>query len=459
MSRRLYTSVRILLLGAIFSLGAFAEDHYLIKATGDVNALAKRHGLKVVKALGGSATGHYVVSSTGINPQTVLHNLANDNTVQKAEADRPVSLPGIKPASTVVHPAVSRQHLSFSSTLVKYHNSYVASGYRDQPAVGVINLVKGQTLATGAGIVATIDTGADFTHPGLRGTLIPGWDFVHNAPLGQELADVNQETTPILDQETTPILDQETTPILDGGAAVVLTQETTPILDQETTPILDGKKYPAFGHGTMVASLIHLVAPDAKIMPLRAFGANGSATISQIVAAIHFAVDRDVSVVNMSFSVSQDSDMLSDAMHYATSKGLILVASAGNNNSSVNVWPAAYSNVIGVAATDDSYIRAGFSNFGSPLVSLAAPGVNIIAMYPLNHYALVSGTSFSCPLVTGTAALLVDLNKKINQATVETALSHAKKLASGQGMGAGELDVYLALTSLSKKSDENKDDN
>ena len=136
---------------------------------------------------------------------------------------------------------------------------------------------RAHTLATGKGIVATIDTGADFSHSVLRNSLIGGWDFVNGWPLGQEQADVNQETTPILDQETTPILDQETTPILDGGTAVILQQETTPILDQETTPILDGKKYPAFGHGTMVAGLIHLVAPNVKIMPLRAFGADGSA--------------------------------------------------------------------------------------------------------------------------------------------------------------------------------------
>ena len=167
--------------------------------------------------------------------------------------------------------------------------------------------------------------------PVLRDALTAGWDFVHNWPVGQEQADVNQETTPILDQETTPILDQETTPILDGGTAVILQQETTPILDQETTPILDGKKYPAYGHGTMVAGLIHLVAPDAKIMPLRAFGADGSATISQIVQAIYFAVDHGANVINMSFSVKQDSPSLKAALDYAASKGVICVASAGND--------------------------------------------------------------------------------------------------------------------------------
>src|ERR1035437_1042960 len=221
--------------------------------------------------------------------------------VQSAEQEKAVRLPGIKPGSPV-HPAGAPAAATrLSSTLIRYHNSYAASAYVNQPATNVINMVSAHTLATGKGIVADIDTGADFTHSVLRGSLIPGWDFVHNSPVGQEQADLNQETTAILDQETTPILDQETTPILDGGTAVILQQETTPILDQETTPILDGKTFPAFGHGTMTAGLIHLVAPNAQIMPLRAFGADGSATVSQIVDAIQYAILHKVDVINMSF--------------------------------------------------------------------------------------------------------------------------------------------------------------
>jgi subtilisin family serine protease len=451
MSRRFHISVRISLLSALFSLGAFAEDRYFVKVNGDVNAVAMRYGLTVVKSLGGTATGKHILSSQGQNPQNVLRSLAADFSVQTVESDNPVVLPGIKPASSIVRTAASGTGFSVSSTLVRYHNSFVASGYLNQPAVDMINLANAQKLATGAGIVATIDTGADFNHPGLSSSLVPGWDFVHNMPLGQEQADVNTSGAPVLGQETTPILDQETTPILDGGTAIILTQETTPILDQETTPILDGTKYPAFGHGTMVASLIHLVAPDTRIMPLRAFGANGSATISQIVAAVHYAVEHNADVINMSFSVSADSQALRDAMTFATDNGLILVAAAGNSGNTTSVWPASYSNVIGVGATDNFLQRAWFSNFGQPLVMLAAPGQDIIAMYPRNHYAKVSGTSFSAPLVAGGAALLVDLNRKTNEDAAVTALSHAKPLAPGLELGWGELDLYQACINLPKR--------
>jgi subtilisin family serine protease len=448
--------MRLPLLIALFSLAAFAEDFYFVKVQGDVNELARRHGLTVVKSLAGSAANLHVLSSSGRDPQTVLHSLGAEFSVRTVESDSAVVLPGIRPASAVVRPAASTTAISISSTLVRYHNSFVASGYLNQPATRLINLANAQNLATGAGIVATIDTGADFTHPGLVPALTAGWDFVNNLPLGQELADINTGGG-TLSQETTPILDQETTPILDGGTAIVLTQETTPILDQETTPILDGTKYPAYGHGTMVASLIHLVAPDARIMPLRAFGANGSATVSQIVAAIHYAVEHKADVINMSFSIASDSQALKDAIDYAFNNGLILVAAAGNDGQAATVYPASYSNVMGVAATDDFLQRAAFSNFGSPLVTLAAPGQDIIAMYPKNHYAKVSGTSFSAPLVAGGAALLVDLNKKIDGTAASAALSHADALAPALELGAGELDLYQACLNLSRKSSGNND--
>ncbi len=151
----------------------------------------------------------------------------------------------------------------------------------------------------------------------------------------------------------------------------------------------------------MVAGLIHLVAPRARLMPVRVFGANGAATISQVVAGIHWAVDHGANVINMSFSTTQDSPQLAAAIDYAVQKGVICVAAAGNDGLAARVWPAAYDNVIGVGSTNNSLVRSLFSNYGSPLVSLAAPGEGDVTVYPGNHYAQVWGTSFSTPLVAG----------------------------------------------------------
>src|SRR5262249_25761575 len=216
---------------------------YVVHTNGDINKIAGHHGLTVVRSLTGSGTGIHVLSGPEKNSQDVLNNLSKDASIASAESDKPVLLPGQK-SDALVHPssAPSGPALPLDGTKSWYYTSFAANGYINQPAGSVINVTQSHTISTGNAKVAVIDTGIDRTNLVLAASIGEGWDFVNNQPLGQEKADVNQETTPILDQETTPILDQETTPILDGGSAVILNQETTPILDQEATPIMDGKK-------------------------------------------------------------------------------------------------------------------------------------------------------------------------------------------------------------------------
>ena len=449
---------QVTLLAVLLSAAAFGEDRFLIKVDGDIHQIAKRNHLSVVKSLDGSATGVHLLSAPkGSDVRDVLRNLTNEATVRSVESERPLRLPGIG-SKVNPNPTASRlAPVQLNGTPSFYYSSQAAAAYINQQAGEIINLAKAHTLADGAGArVAILDTGVDRYHPVLFLSVTDGYDFVNGIAGGQERLDINQETTPILDQETTPILDQETTPILDGGSAVILRQETTPILDQETTPILDqettpildSKKYPAFGHGTMVAGLVHLVAPRAKLMPVRVFGANGSATISQVVAGIYWAVDHGANVINMSFSATEDSQLLAAAIDYAVNKGVILVAAAGNDGKATQVWPASYPRVIGVASTNNYYTRSLFSNYGSPLVSLAAPGEANVTVYPGNRYAQVWGTSFSTPLVTGGAALLVNSSGKTNGSQAAEALAKAKFI--GQELGAGELDLYQAILSIRK---------
>jgi thermitase len=228
-----------------------------------------------------------------------------------------------------------------------------------------------------------------------------------------------------------------------------LKQSTVAILDQSTVAILDGvTPLPShFGHGTMVAGLVHLVAPTSSILPLKAFQSNGTGNLSNIVQAIYYAVNNGANVINMSFSLTTPSPMLQAAIGYASSNGVISVASAGNNGEPLVVYPAALNGVIGIASTNAADQRSSFSNYGVPSVFMAAPGEALITSYPGNQWAGVWGTSFSTALVTGATSLLLQSGAS-SFSGVEAALSNGQPLDPSQGLGPDCLDVLQSLQSL-----------
>jgi subtilisin family serine protease len=143
--------------------------------------------------------------------------------------------------------------------------------------------------------------------------------------------------------------------------------------------------------------------------------------------------------------VSTPSAALSQAVSYANQNGVVLVAAAGNENTSAPVYPAALNgNVMGIASTTNWDARSSFSNYGNSDVWIAAPGEYIISTFPGGTYASASGTSFSSPLVAGTAALLLSAQASLNQAAAASALSHAVQLTPD--LHNGRLDVYQAVS-------------
>jgi subtilisin family serine protease len=204
----------------------------------------------------------------------------------------------------------------------------------------------------------------------------------------------------------------------------------------------------------MTAGLVHLVAPKAKILPLKAFTANGQGYISNVVAALYYAVQHNANVVNMSFDVSTPSQALSQAISYANQSGLVLVAAAGNESTSAPVYPAALnSSVMGIASTSDYDTRSTFSNYGNTDVWIAAPGEYVISTFPGGTYAAASGTSFSSPLVAGSADLLLSAKPSLNQKSAASAFSHAIKLTPD--LNHGRLDVYQAVSAWVNSSSGN----
>jgi len=356
------------------------------------------------------------------------------------EVDQTVQTQG---ATAGTAPAYLNDRTPFS-----YYGTTVWHGYVYQTGNQLIRTDATHTNFATAGsgvIVADIDTGVDPNHPVLKGSLLPGYDFTRNQSGGSEMSDVSQSTVAVLDSNET----------------AKVSQSTVAVLDQSTVAVLDGPPYAAFGHGTMTAGIIHLVAPQATIMPLKAFKADGSGYDSDILRAIYFAVGHGAKLINMSFNYTSYSQELANAVNYATANGVICVAAAGNSGERATVYPAALKGVIDVASTGNTDLPSTFSNYGAPPVWLAAPGEGVMTTYPFSTYAAGWGTSFSTPLVSGTAALLVSTyNGKssasllgtvlatLSQASFEpqaaNALAHTDPLADPD-MGHGRLDTYLAV--------------
>jgi subtilisin family serine protease len=318
----------------------------------------------------------------------------------------------------------------YDATPVNYFGTTVRSGYLNQAATRIVRLADAQNKfqTAGSGIVAVIDTGVDATHPVLQNVLLPGYDFTRNRNGGEEKGDVGQSTTALVDQSGGAVVSQSTTALVDGGTAAVLNQQ----------------QYAAFGHGTMVAGVVHLVAPAAGILPLKAFQADGSGYASDVIRAIYFAVRNNADVLNMSFSFAGPSKELNAAITHANRSGVIAVAAAGNDGRDTLVYPAAYqAMVMGIASTSNSDMLSTFSNYGQDLVWVAAPGEGVVTLYPYGAYAATWGTSFSAPFVSGTAALLIALQPDSTQAQAARAVAHAKLLSPAAGKG--RLDVYQTI--------------
>jgi len=369
-----------------------------------------------------------------------------------AELDQVLSLVG--GLNQVATPLPTYLSDSTLSTPTSYDGSTVWYGYVNQPAASIVRVSAAQTQfnVTGSGsVVADIDTGIDPNHPAFTGVLLPGYDFVNNKPGASELSDFPSPH---------PVC---TTTTCNTQANV--NQSSVAFLDQSSAAFLDGNpNYAAFGHGTMVMGIIHLVAPKANLLPLKAFGPDGTGFLSNILQAIYYAVGHGANAINMSFDFPTSSPELASALDYASRSALIGAASAGNDGQKADpgtdtgmVYPAALQNVVmGVASTGsvpgvNEDTRSSFSNYGNAIVWVAAPGEAIVTTYPFSTYAAGWGTSFSAPFVSGGSALLLNENNnnsaKTNEAQAAAAIANAVPV--GPDMGNGRLDLVQALQALS----------
>ncbi|MGQ9555428.1 MAG: S8 family serine peptidase [Anaerolineae bacterium] len=223
----------------------------------------------------------------------------------------------------------------------------------------------GRTTGANGPIIAILDTGVSLAHPDLQANLLPGWDFV------------NGDSSPDDDN----------------------------------------------GHGTHVAGIaaavgnngfgVSGVAWQGRILPVKILDQDGVGDSLTLSNAIHWAVDSGARVLSLSLGSPYSSWLMEEAINYALSRGVLVVAAAGNVGGSSGVpmgtamYPAAYPGVIAVGATDAGNQVTPFSNQG-PFVDVVAPGAGILSTYLIGggSYAQMSGTSMATPHVGGLAVLV-----------------------------------------------------
>jgi subtilisin family serine protease len=295
-----------------------------------------------------------------------------------------------------------------------------SSGAGSQWATGALRLNEAHAVSRGAGAtVAVIDTGIDPTHPDFAGRLVAGYDFVND----------------------------DSDPREEGSRANF-----------------------GYGHGTHVAGLIALAAPEANIMPIRALDPDGNGNLWVLAEALVFALDPDgnpatpdsVDVINLSLGTLRETDLLEDLIDDATCSddddvenqdrcnqtgGTVVVAAAGNLGTETPMYPAAeqVTGLLSVAASGANRQLASFSSRG-PWVNVAAPGEQIVSAVPGGQQATWNGTSMAAPFVAGGAALLRSQNQTATASEVAQTLSTATSPLCGTTLRAIDLAAALGAS-------------
>lgn len=306
-----------------------------------------------------------------------------DSVIQELEAD-----PEVEWAEPVI---------TFSTEAIQPNDPEYID--KNRQYLNILNLEEAWSTHTGSEdvVIAIVDTGVDYLHEDLDDNI---WINTNEIPGNG------------IDDDANGFVDDER-----GWDFVSVDASSVPEGEDANPPDNDPMDYQ--GHGTHVAGIagaegnngigVTGIAWNIKLMAIRAGYANdfggGSLGSADVAAALYYACENGANIVNMSFITIPPSMIVKDAIDYCSAGEVLLVAGAGNNFNNKPVYPAAYGNVLAVAATNYGNYKAVTSNYGI-WVDIAAPGVNIYSTEPNNSYGLKSGTSMAAPIVSGLAALI-----------------------------------------------------
>ena len=204
--------------------------------------------------------------------------------------------------------------------------------------------------------------------------------------------------------------------------------------------IIDKSKDPQDdnGHGSHVCGMIAAennglgmvgVSPKVKILPVKALDSKGNGSLRNVIEGIIWAADAGADFITMSLGASNSNDQLEKAIQYASLKGSVVFAAAGNSGENTEIlYPARYKNVISIGAIDENLSRTSFTCSGEDLDFLS-PGHNIFSIAPNSGYAIMSGTSMSNPFAVGCAALLLSHNRQHKKFSLRSAQDYIDVLS------------------------------
>ncbi|MDY6934409.1 MAG: S8 family serine peptidase [Spirochaetota bacterium] len=336
-----------------------------------------------------------------------------------------------------------------------YHTSIVPNDpyYTLQWGLSQIQSEQGWDIEVGESsvVIAVIDTGIDWNHPDMDANI-----WINS---GEDAwADPNDPNSGNgIDDDGNGFIDD-----YKGWDFVTVSSDS--IFQGEDPGPEDNNPMDFCGHGTHVSGIAGAVTDNetgiagvswhCRIMALRAgyknASGNGALRSSDIANAVYYAANMDANIVNMSFGSYSPSNIQRDALDYAYSLGILLVASAGNNGIEVDHYPSSFENVVSVAATDKNDQRALWweaysSNYGID-IDFAAPGSGVYSIYFDNTYASKSGTSMAAPFVSGLAGLILSNNPAFtNQDVREVLFSTTDPVHSDVYIGSGRINAYEAL--------------
>ncbi|MCX6031499.1 MAG: S8 family serine peptidase [Chloroflexi bacterium] len=215
------------------------------------------------------------------------------------------------------------------------------------------------------------------------------------------------------------------------------------------------------GHGTHVSGIVAAqtnnsvgiagIAGGVKVLPVKVLDSNNQGSWANVASGVIYATDMGARVINLSLGGLTPSATIEAAVQYAQSHGVLVVAAVGNGATNELFYPAAYTGVLGVAATTNTNVRWSLSNYGS-YVDVAAPGSTVYSTYwkaGASTYQFMNGTSMAAPAVTGVAALVLSKNPALTADAVATILTSTAQDLGDPGWdgyyGNGQVDAYAAV--------------